>query len=137
GAHGHDSDTHQADKTGTLPSAIAVPVVVPVVVDVEAPRHGSEDNAWDVEPFKADFYETFESCGSDEEKISEALMSAGGKAVDIDTLDDIWVLSDIDHDGMLDQDEFAVAMFLCCQLREGHPLPDSLPGSLVPPSKQG
>jgi hypothetical protein len=48
----------------------------------------------------------------------------------------IWKLSDIDRDGRLDSDEFALAMHLMhCKL-EGHHLPLLLPQHLIPPSKR-
>ena len=48
----------------------------------------------------------------------------------------IWALSDIDQDGMLDRDEFAVAMFLIDHKLSGNDLPDQLPDRLIPPSKK-
>lgn len=48
----------------------------------------------------------------------------------------IWKLSDIDKDGFLDMDEFALAMHLIQVKLEGHDLPVDLPEHLVPPSKQ-
>ena len=48
----------------------------------------------------------------------------------------IWALSDIDQDGQLDRDEFAVAMFLIDHKLAGNDLPDVIPERLVPPSKR-
>jgi EH domain-containing protein 1 len=51
----------------------------------------------------------------------------------------IWTLSDIDKDGCLDEDEFAVAMFLISVAQNGDdeaPLPASLKPSWIPPSKR-
>lgn len=48
----------------------------------------------------------------------------------------IWNLADIDKDGMLDRDEFAVAKFLIEQKIQGHDIPEELPQHLVPPSKR-
>ncbi len=39
----------------------------------------------------------------------------------------IWALADIDEDGMLDRDEFAVAMFLIDHKLAGNDLPETLP----------
>ena len=47
----------------------------------------------------------------------------------------VWNLSDIDQDGMLDRDEFAVAMFLVNHKLSGNDIPEMLPDRLVPPSK--
>lgn len=49
----------------------------------------------------------------------------------------IWKLSDVDKDGMLDSDEFALAMHLIQIKLDGHDLPTDLPDHLVPPSKRG
>ena len=48
----------------------------------------------------------------------------------------IWALSDIDNDGQLDKDEFALAMFLLDHKLAGNDIPDVLPEKLVPPSKR-
>lgn len=48
----------------------------------------------------------------------------------------IWKLSDIDKDGFLDMDEFALAMHLIQIKVEGHDLPVEIPDHLVPPSKR-
>ncbi|XP_067831105.1 EH domain-containing protein 2-like [Heptranchias perlo] len=48
----------------------------------------------------------------------------------------IWKLSDVDKDGMLDDEEFALASHLIEVKLDGHGLPSELPGYLVPPSKR-
>ncbi|XP_077389940.1 epidermal growth factor receptor substrate 15 isoform X3 [Festucalex cinctus] len=54
----------------------------------------------------------------------------------VDILGRVWELSDIDRDGMLDKDEFSVAMYLVYRALEGESVPMSLPPPLVPPSKR-
>lgn len=49
----------------------------------------------------------------------------------------IWKLSDIDKDGFLDSDEFALAMHLINVKLDGHDLPTELPNHLIPPTKRG
>jgi len=49
----------------------------------------------------------------------------------------IWKLADVDKDGMLDSDEFALAMHLINVKLDGHDLPTELPAHLVPPAKRG
>jgi len=49
----------------------------------------------------------------------------------------IWKLSDVDKDGMLDADEFSLAMHLMNVKLDGHDLPTELPQHLIPPSKRG
>lgn len=52
-----------------------------------------------------------------------------------ETLAQIWDLADIDADGQLTRDEFAVAMHLVRLVRAGkEPLPQTLPPALIPPS---
>ena len=48
----------------------------------------------------------------------------------------VWALSDIDKDGMLDRDEFAVAMFLIDHKLKGNDIPETLPDRVIPPSKR-
>ncbi|XP_072516513.1 EH domain-containing protein 2 [Salminus brasiliensis] len=48
----------------------------------------------------------------------------------------IWKLSDVDCDGMLDDEEFALASHLIEVKLEGFGLPPKLPAHLVPPSKR-
>ncbi|GCB86355.1 hypothetical protein scyTo_0027006, partial [Scyliorhinus torazame] len=48
----------------------------------------------------------------------------------------IWKLADVDKDGMLDDEEFALANHLIKVKLEGHELPNELPDHLIPPSKR-
>lgn len=48
----------------------------------------------------------------------------------------IWKLADVDKDGLLDDEEFALANHLIKVKLEGHELPTTLPNHLVPPSKR-
>lgn len=47
----------------------------------------------------------------------------------------IWKLADVDDDGLLDRNEFALAMYLVKIKLEGAELPSTLPKHLIPPSK--
>ena len=49
----------------------------------------------------------------------------------------VWRLADIDKDGMLDADEFALAMHLISIKLDNHDLPSELPDHLIPPTKKG
>ncbi|ELT99462.1 hypothetical protein CAPTEDRAFT_108382 [Capitella teleta] len=49
----------------------------------------------------------------------------------------VWKLADIDRDGMLDSDEYALAMHLIYNVKlEGHEIPIELPTHLIPPNKR-
>ncbi|XP_048395435.2 epidermal growth factor receptor substrate 15 isoform X2 [Stegostoma tigrinum] len=54
----------------------------------------------------------------------------------VDVLGRVWDLSDTDRDGLLDRDEFAVAMYLVYRALEKEPVPFSLSPALIPPSKR-
>ena len=49
-------------------------------------------------------------------------------------LSKIWKLSDVDCDGFLDIEEFALAMHLINVKIDGNELPNVLPDHLIPPS---
>lgn len=51
-------------------------------------------------------------------------------------LSKIWKLADVDKDGMLDNEEFALAMHLINIKIDGSDLPSELPDHLMPPSKR-
>lgn len=51
-------------------------------------------------------------------------------------LSKIWKLADVDNDGLLDVDEFALAMYLIKIKNEGSELPTTLPKHLYPLSKR-
>ncbi|XP_063003459.1 epidermal growth factor receptor substrate 15-like 1 isoform X2 [Elgaria multicarinata webbii] len=67
------------------------------------------------------------------DKVKPVLMNS---KLPLDILGRVWDLSDIDKDGHLDRDEFAVAMHLVYRALEKEPVPSALPPSLVPPSKR-
>lgn len=93
---------------------------------------------WEVTPRKAEFDAVFKTLRVDANgrangAVCMAPLQASGCPQD--TLKSIWDLADVDKDGCLDADEFAVAMYLCSKAKEGEVLPAELPASLVPPSK--
>ena len=51
-------------------------------------------------------------------------------------LSKVWKLADVDRDGMLDADEWALANHLIKIKLDGHDLPMELPEHLIPPSKR-
>ena len=64
-------------------------------------------------------------------KVAPVLKRSG---LDQAVLRDIWNLVDVNEDGLLDADWFAVAMHLTMKTKKGEPLPPSLPEALIPPS---
>ncbi|XP_036442110.1 epidermal growth factor receptor substrate 15-like 1 isoform X4 [Colossoma macropomum] len=99
----------------------------------------STDSHWAVRPEeKSKFDGIFESLAPvngllSGEKVKPVLMNS---KLPVDVLGKVWDLSDIDKDGHLDRDEFAVAMHLVYRALEKEPVPSVLPSSLIPPSKR-
>ena len=99
---------------------------------------GAFDSEWVVEKDKDKYNELFKSLSPSEGKISGAVAKAEmvKSKLPNSVLGKIWKLADVDHDGMLDDDEFALAMHLISIKLGGHDLPTTLPTHLVPPSKR-
>lgn len=97
-----------------------------------------EEEDWVVTKDKPKYDEIFYNLAPAEGKLS------GTKAKDWmvssrlpnSVLGRIWKLSDVDRDGMLDDEEFALASHLIEVKLEGHGLPPELPTRLIPPSKR-
>ncbi|XP_056388239.1 epidermal growth factor receptor substrate 15 isoform X2 [Hyla sarda] len=107
------------------PPSVAAPVAV--------------DSPWAVKPEeKAKYDAIFDSLSPvngflSGDKVKPVLLNS---KLPVEVLGRVWELSDIDHDGLLDRDEFAVAMFLVYSALEKEPVPMVLPPALVPPSKR-
>ena len=99
---------------------------------------GAESDAWVVEEFKDEYDRLFKSLGPKGGKISGAVAKREmvKSKLQNTVLGKIWTLSDIDRDGQLDEDEFAVAMYLIKIKLDDDDLPDDLPRHLIPPSKR-
>ncbi|KNC49042.1 EH domain-containing protein 3 [Thecamonas trahens ATCC 50062] len=103
---------------------------------------GASDSDWAIGPEEKQKWDSyFVKMGPVAGKLSGASAKPAMVASKLDTttLRDIWTLADIDRDGHLDADEFAVCMHLLQQKKNapGSPLPTALPANLVPPSKRG
>ncbi|XP_069118598.1 EH domain-containing protein 3-like [Argopecten irradians] len=98
---------------------------------------GRGDPEWVVNQEKYKYDEVFDKLNPVDGKITGA--SAKSELVKSklpnSVLGKIWKLSDIDKDGMLDMDEWALANHLVKIKLEGNDLPAELPKHLVPPSK--
>uniref|UniRef100_A0A3P9M9R1 Epidermal growth factor receptor pathway substrate 15 n=1 Tax=Oryzias latipes TaxID=8090 RepID=A0A3P9M9R1_ORYLA len=97
------------------------------------------DAPWVVKPEeKMKFDSIFDSLGPvggmlSGDKVKPVLLNS---KLPVDILGRVWELSDLDRDGMLDREEFSVAMYLVYRALEGEPVPMALPPPLVPPSKR-
>ncbi|XP_061775011.1 EH domain-containing protein 2-like isoform X2 [Nerophis ophidion] len=93
---------------------------------------------WVVERHKPKYDEIFYNLSPNEGKLSGAKVKAWmiTTLLPNSVLAHIWRLSDVDGDGMLDNEEFALAVHLIEGKLEGHWLPRELPSYLLPPSKR-
>ncbi|XP_007941225.1 EH domain-containing protein 2 [Orycteropus afer afer] len=106
---------------------------------LEDGEEGSDDEAeWVVTKDKSKYDEIFYNLAPADGKLSgsKAKTWMVGTKLPNSVLGRIWKLSDVDRDGMLDDEEFALASHLIEAKLEGHGLPANLPRRLVPPSKR-
>lgn len=82
------------------------------------------------------FFSSVDTAGSGFLTGDQAVKFFSDSGLPEETLATIWDLADINSEGQLNRDEFAVAMYLIKQQRSrpGVPLPAFLPPALVPPS---
>ncbi|KAJ8342410.1 hypothetical protein SKAU_G00323380 [Synaphobranchus kaupii] len=106
--------------------------------DEEDEGSDAEDEAWVVTKDKPKYDEIFYNLSPNEGKLSgtKAKDWMVGTKLPNSVLGRIWKLSDVDRDGMLDDEEFALASHLIEVKLDGHGLPPELPARLVPPSKR-
>jgi len=100
---------------------------------------GVGEQEWVVDKERYKYDETFDALSPVDGKITGAAAKAEmiKSKLPNNVLGKVWKLSDVDKDGMLDSDEFALAMHLISIKMDGHDLPAELPTHLVPPSKRG
>jgi EH domain-containing protein 1 len=99
---------------------------------------GADESEWIVERERNKFDDQFEELSPIDGKISGRIAKAHmlKSKLPNSVLGKIWNLSDVDKDGQLDSDEFALANYLINLKLEGHELPNELPRHLIPPSKK-
>ncbi|KAK4469278.1 hypothetical protein MN116_006846 [Schistosoma mekongi] len=99
---------------------------------------GRFENDWIVNRFRQPWDEVFLTLNPMDGKIGgEAARSHMLKSgLPNSALKNIWILGDVDRDGRLDGDEFALVCYLIKLKLEGNELPSTLPAHLIPPSKR-
>ncbi|XP_035764750.1 epidermal growth factor receptor substrate 15-like 1 isoform X1 [Neolamprologus brichardi] len=125
-------------------SSLSLTVPPPKFKDTSSPSLSSTvsvpaESHWAVRPEEKNKFDgIFESLAPvngllSGEKVRPVLINS---KLPLDVLGKVWDLSDIDKDGHLDKDEFAVAMHLVYRALEKEPVPALLPSALIPPSKR-
>ncbi|XP_001945062.1 EH domain-containing protein 3 [Acyrthosiphon pisum] len=112
-------------------------ISTPFNATTEGIDEGKFDQRWIVDYYREPFDKIFNNLVKNDGKVvrtaakEEFIQSKLPDSV----LSKIWKLADQDGDGLLDSDEFALAMYLIKIKLEGSELPDTLPKHLLPPSK--
>ncbi|MBN3310512.1 EH domain-containing protein 2b [Amia ocellicauda] len=106
--------------------------------DEEGSGSGGCNLDWVVTKDKPKYDEIFYNLAPSEGKLSGTKAKGWmvGTKLPNSVLGRIWKLSDVDRDGYLDDEEFALASHLIEAKLDGHGLPPELPPHLVPPSKR-
>ncbi|ODM97610.1 EH domain-containing protein 1 [Orchesella cincta] len=104
----------------------------------EGVQAGRGEQEWIVAREKYKYDEIFERLVNNEGKVAGAAAKQEmvKSKLPNNVLAKVWKMADVDKDGMLDSEEFALAMHLINVKLDGHDLPDDLPSHLVPPSKR-
>ena len=99
---------------------------------------GRGEQEWVVGQEKYKYDESFEKMNPINGKITGAAAKSEmvRSRLPNSILGKVWKLADVDKDGMLDADEWALANHLIKIKLEGHELPVILPDHLIPPSKK-
>ncbi|GJQ68066.1 putative divalent cation transporter [Trypoxylus dichotomus] len=99
---------------------------------------GFGEPEWIVSKYKQQYDIIFESLRPIDGKVTGAAAKSEmvKSKLPNSVLSKIWKLADVDKDGMLDSEEFALAMHLINVKIDGNDIPNSLPEHLCPPSKR-
>ncbi|NWI43452.1 EHD2 protein, partial [Picathartes gymnocephalus] len=110
----------------------------PFSTEDDEDEEDEDDDEWVVMKDKAKYDEIFYGLAPSGGKLSGRRAKGWMVASKLPSsvLGRIWQLSDVDRDGMLDHEEFALAGHLIGAKLEGRGLPTDLPPRLVPPSKR-
>ncbi|XP_036361523.1 EH domain-containing protein 3 isoform X2 [Octopus sinensis] len=99
---------------------------------------GRGELEWVVSNERCDYDKVFDTLSPIDGKItgSNAKKEMVKSKLPNSVLGKVWKLADVDKDGMLDADEWALANHLMKIKLQGHDLPSDLPEHLIPPSKR-
>jgi len=120
---------------GSIQGGVFEKVVMPFGKGIDA---GIGEKIWIVSRDKSKYDEIFNGLEQQNGKITgrvardELIKSKLSNNV----LGKIWRLADYDQDGLLDEEEFALAMHLIKVKCEGSQIPEELPTHLIPPSQR-
>ncbi|UJR14792.1 hypothetical protein I4U23_001780 [Adineta vaga] len=135
-------NSNSQNESGNMPQTNTIfhdQLSTPFEIDgVEGINAGVGEYEWIVERSRHEYDQTFARLSPQNGKISGAVAKQEmiKSKLPNNVLGRIWKLSDVDKDGMLDMDEWALSQHLIKIKVEGHELPNVLPDHLMPPSKR-
>jgi len=131
------SSTPSADTPAETPSSAPFHYGFDEGVEVGRESH-RQYLRWVVDDDRKTFDEAFDALSPVEGKVGavQAKIEFDKSKLPNSVLNKVWRLADVDADGMLDRDEFCLAMYLIGVKLKDYDLPDALPDHLVPPSKR-
>ncbi|PNF36007.1 EH domain-containing protein 1 [Cryptotermes secundus] len=99
---------------------------------------GAGDLEWIVGKKRAEYDAIFKMLNPVEGKVmrTDVKLEMMKSKLPSSVLGKIYGLADVDQDGLLDADEFALMMYLISVKLDGHDLPSELPSHLIPPLKR-
>ncbi|XP_071954434.1 uncharacterized protein [Antedon mediterranea] len=133
--NGKDVSMANINTPVPLPSMTNYPMHSPKTT----PPASSSPEPWPIKPEEKVNYDlTFQSLGPIDGKVTGDMVKPVlmNSKLPLEKLSKIWDLSDIDKDGLLDKEEFAVAMHLVRRAMENEALPAVLTPNLIPPSRR-
>lgn len=136
------SDEDANEKNGLVEGGVFSNVVNPLspfgYMQGEGINEGSTSEEWIILRHKDAYDDLFAQLNPQDGKINgdSARCEFTKYKLPNSVLAKIWGLADVDRDGKLDSDEFALAMHLIKIKLDNYDLPIKLPNHLVPPSKR-
>ncbi|THD24605.1 Receptor Mediated Endocytosis family member [Fasciola hepatica] len=99
-------------------------------------NQGKYDSGWIVNRYREDWDRIFLSLNPENGRLTGGAVKQHMLASQLpnSVLRQVWALSDVDNDGHLNSDEFALANYLIKLILEGNELPSRLPTHLLPPN---
>mmetsp|Transcript_14097 Transcript_14097/g.18318 ORF Transcript_14097/g.18318 Transcript_14097/m.18318 type:complete len:313 (-) Transcript_14097:657-1595(-) len=124
------------DSSSAVEAEAQVVGVMPTYAPANPFMDDNELDDWIIAPQKVEFDGFFSAAGPIDKAGTLVLSPTQVRNILLPTglakeiLRNVWELSDIDKDGTLDSDEFAVAMYLCRESLAGKPMPSKLPNNV-------
>jgi len=133
-------DAHIKASVGGESSTLAAPFHFGFAEGVDVGRESRQIQLkWIVDEDRKESDEAFDTLGPVDGKVGavQAKIQFDKSKLPNSVLNKVWRLADVDEDGLLDRDEFCLAMYLIGIKLKDYDLPETLPEHLKPPQRVG